>query len=56
MEVVFEKWRHWLEGAQNLFIVLTNHKNIEYMQGAKRLNTRQASYAVFFSCFHFSVT
>lgn len=26
----FEECRHWLEGASHPFIVLTDHKNLEY--------------------------
>ncbi|KAK3523568.1 hypothetical protein QTP70_002476 [Hemibagrus guttatus] len=37
-----EEWRHWLEGARHPFQVLTDHRNLEYLRGAKRLNPRQA--------------
>ncbi|KAK3566607.1 hypothetical protein QTP86_001486 [Hemibagrus guttatus] len=36
------EWRHWLEGAKHPFTVLTDHKNLEYLQAAKRLNPRKA--------------
>lgn len=42
MEVAFEELRHRLDGAQHPCVVLTNHKNMEHMQGAKRLSIRQA--------------
>lgn len=48
-----EEWRHWLEGAQNPFVVWTDHKNLQYIQGAKRLNPRQARWALFFTRFDF---
>ena len=35
-----EEWRYWLEGASVQFIVLTDHKNLEYLRTAKRLNGR----------------
>ncbi|KAK1788053.1 hypothetical protein P4O66_016532 [Electrophorus voltai] len=42
MKLLFEEWRHWLEGAWHPFLVTTDHKNLEYLQTAKRLNSRQA--------------
>lgn len=42
MKAAFEEWRHWLEGSTHPFTVLTNHKNLEYLRTAKRLNPRQA--------------
>ncbi|KAL0190182.1 hypothetical protein M9458_012880 [Cirrhinus mrigala] len=43
MKTTFEEWRHWLEGAKHPFTVLTDHRNLEYLRSAKRLNHRQAS-------------
>ncbi|KAK3509407.1 hypothetical protein QTP70_033974, partial [Hemibagrus guttatus] len=34
---------------------LTNHRNLEYLRGAKRLNPRQARWAIFFTRFMFTV-
>ncbi len=48
--------RHWLEGAQQPFMVLTDHKNLEYLREAKRLNPRQARWALFFTRFNFSIS
>ncbi|KAI3375053.1 hypothetical protein L3Q82_021575, partial [Scortum barcoo] len=42
IKVALEKWRHWLEGAEQPFLVWTDHKNLEYLKSAKRLNSRQA--------------
>ncbi|KAK3517825.1 hypothetical protein QTP70_018984 [Hemibagrus guttatus] len=56
IKVALEEWRHWLEGAHHPFQVLTNHRNLEYLQGAKRLNPRQARWAIFFTQFVFTVT
>lgn len=42
-----EEWRHWLEGANYPFTVVTDHKN---------LNSRQARWALFFTRFHFTIT
>ncbi|KAK3524931.1 hypothetical protein QTP86_011496 [Hemibagrus guttatus] len=43
IKTALEEWRHWLEGAHHPFQVLTDHRNLEYLRGAKRLNPRQAS-------------
>ncbi|KAK3532853.1 hypothetical protein QTP70_000252 [Hemibagrus guttatus] len=51
-----EEWRHWLEGAHHPFQVLADHRNLEYLYGAKRLNPRQARWASFFTRFQFTVT
>ncbi|XP_067233064.1 uncharacterized protein [Chanodichthys erythropterus] len=55
-ELALEEWRHWLEGAAHPFQVLTDHKNLEYLKAAKRLNPRQARWAMFFSRFNFSIS
>ncbi len=51
-----EEWRHWLEGAEHPFVVWTDHKNLEYLKMAKRLNSRQARWALFFSRFNFTLS
>ncbi len=56
MKAAFEEWRHWLEGAKHPFTVLTDHRNLEYLRSAKRLNHRQARWVLFFTRFDFSVT
>ncbi len=56
MKAAMEEWCHWLEGARHPFTVLTDHKNIEYLRSAKRLNPRQTRWALFFTRFHFTVT
>ncbi|KAI3355614.1 hypothetical protein L3Q82_018436, partial [Scortum barcoo] len=43
IKVALEELRHWLEGAEQPFIVWTDHKNLQYLRTAKRLNSRQAS-------------
>ena len=53
VKLALEEWRHWLEGAQVPFQVWTEHKNLEYLQTAKRLNSRQARWSLFFSRFNF---
>ncbi|KAL0151259.1 hypothetical protein M9458_053450 [Cirrhinus mrigala] len=44
-----EEWRHWLEGAKHPFQVITDHKKLQYLQNAKRLNARQARWSMFFT-------
>uniref|UniRef100_A0A3B3DPC6 Gypsy retrotransposon integrase-like protein 1 n=1 Tax=Oryzias melastigma TaxID=30732 RepID=A0A3B3DPC6_ORYME len=56
MKEAFGEWRHWLEGASHPFLVLTDHKNLEYLRSAKRLNSRQARWSLFFSRFQFQIT
>ena len=51
-----EEWRHWLEGAEQPFLVWTDHRNLEYIQTARRLNSRQARWALFFGRFNFSLS
>ena len=56
VKLALEEWRHWLEGAEKPFVVWTDHKNLTYIQTAKRLNSRQARWAFFFSRFNFTLT
>ncbi len=56
VKLALEEWRHWLEGSGVPFIVWTDHKNLEYIQSAKRLNSRQARWALFFGRFDFSIS
>ncbi|KAK3556364.1 hypothetical protein QTP70_007079 [Hemibagrus guttatus] len=56
IKAALEEWRHWLEGARHPFQVLTDHRNLEYLHGAKLLNPRQARWALFFTRFLFTVT
>ncbi|KAL0187931.1 hypothetical protein M9458_015030 [Cirrhinus mrigala] len=56
VRLALEEWRHWLEGSGVPFIVWTDHKNLEYIRSAKRLNSRQARWALFFGRFDFSIS
>ena len=56
IKLAFEEWRHWLEGTRHPFLVQTDHRNLEYIQSAKRLNPRQARWSLFFTRFHFTLT
>lgn len=55
VKLALEEWRHWLEGARQPFLVLTDHKNLQYLKEAKRLNPCQARWALFFTRFHFHI-
>ncbi|KAK3546467.1 hypothetical protein QTP70_026322 [Hemibagrus guttatus] len=56
VKLALEEWRHWLEGAKHPFAVFTDHKNLEYLQAAKRLNPHQSCWALFFTRFHFTIS
>ncbi len=55
-------WRSvWLlvsgdTGSRERFIVWTDHQNLEYIRFAKRLNARQARWALFFGRFDFTIS
>ena len=53
IKLALSEWRHLLEGAPKPFTILTDHKNLLYLQTARRLNSRQARWALFFSRFNF---
>uniref|UniRef100_A0A3Q3LFZ5 Gypsy retrotransposon integrase-like protein 1 n=1 Tax=Mastacembelus armatus TaxID=205130 RepID=A0A3Q3LFZ5_9TELE len=55
IKLALEEWRHWLEGAAHPFLVLTDHKNLQYLREAKRLNPRQAWWALFFTRINFQI-
>lgn len=54
--LALQEWRHWLEGAEHIFIIWTDHKNLEHLRIAKRLNPRQARWALFLERFRFTLT
>ena len=56
VKLALEEWRHWLEGTRVPFLVWTDHRHLEYIQTAKRLNSRQAHWSLFFERFHFSLS
>ncbi len=56
IKLALEEWQHWLEGANHPFTVITDHKNLQYLREAKRLNPRQARWALFFTRFDFTIT
>ncbi|KAL0192767.1 hypothetical protein M9458_011063, partial [Cirrhinus mrigala] len=56
IKLALEEWRHWLEGARHPFVVLTDHRNLEYLRDARQLSPRQARWALFFTCFDFTIS
>lgn len=48
IKMALEEWRHWLEGAKHPFLIWTDHQNLTYFRDAKRLNSRQARWTLFF--------
>ncbi|KAK2908400.1 hypothetical protein Q8A73_009473 [Channa argus] len=56
IKLALEEWRHWLEGVPQPFIIWTDHKNLAHLRTAKRLNSRQARWSLFFDHFNFSLT
>lgn len=55
VKLALEDWRHWLEGTRVSFQVWTDHKNLEYLKTAKKLNPRQARWALIFLSFRFHI-
>ncbi|KAI2662970.1 Transposon Tf2-8 polyprotein [Labeo rohita] len=56
IKLALEEWRHWLEGSNHPFTIITDHKNLQYIREAKRLNPRQARWALFFTRFNYKIT
>ncbi|KAI2644477.1 Transposon Tf2-11 polyprotein [Labeo rohita] len=56
IKLALEEWRHWLEGSNHPFTIITDHKNLQYLREARRLNPRQARWALFFTRFNFKIT
>lgn len=44
IKLALEMWRHWLEGANHHFLVITDHRNLEYLRNTKTLNPRKADF------------
>jgi len=50
-----ESWHHYLEGAKLQFEIWTDHWNLQYFMEAKKLNRRQAQWALYLSRFDFNL-
>ena len=48
-----EAWQHYLEGCKHKIEIWTDHRNLEYFMSAKKLNRRQARWALYLSRFDF---
>ena len=55
VKLALEKWRHWLEGTTDPFLILTNHRNLECIRISGQLNLRQARCALFFTGLNFTL-
>uniref|UniRef100_A0A803TGS2 Gypsy retrotransposon integrase-like protein 1 n=1 Tax=Anolis carolinensis TaxID=28377 RepID=A0A803TGS2_ANOCA len=55
IKAAFENWRHWLEGAKFPIEVHTDHRNLEHLRTARKLNQRQQRWALFFERFDFRI-
>ncbi|KAG1121331.1 hypothetical protein G6F42_012533 [Rhizopus arrhizus] len=51
----FIHWRHYLQDPPHKTLVLTDHRNLEYFLDAKKLNRRQARYAIKLSDYNFVI-
>lgn len=51
-----EEWRPELEGTEEQFDVITDHKNLQHFMTTKLLNQRQARWNEFLSRFNFRIT
>ena len=56
VKMALEEWRHWLEEAEQPFLVWADHKNLEYLCTAKRLKSRQDRWALLFTRFIFTIS
>ncbi|RAL62606.1 hypothetical protein DID88_004453 [Monilinia fructigena] len=50
-----EEWRPELQGSQQEFEILTDHKNLEYFTTTKALNQRQVRWSEFLSHYNFRI-
>ncbi|XP_077137504.1 uncharacterized protein LOC143803164 [Ranitomeya variabilis] len=52
----FKEWRHLLQGAAQQIVVLTDHRNLEFIRSAKCLTPRQARWNLFLNQFNFIIS
>src|SRR5882724_6392407 len=48
-----KEWRHFLAHTTDPFDILTDHRNLTYFMTSKKLNPRQARWAIFLQSFNF---
>lgn len=56
VKVALVEWRHWLEGAEHLFLMWTDHKNLQYVLTAKRLKPEKPGGPYIFTRFNFTLS
>ena len=49
VKLALEEWQHWLKGTKLPFLVWSDHKNLEYIQSARRLNSRRSLFLTWFN-------
>ena len=50
-----EDWRHYLEGATEPVLILTDHQNLQYFATARTLTRRQARWSLFLTRFNYEI-
>jgi len=50
-----EAWRHHLEGVKHRVEIWSDHRNLQYFMSSKKLNRRQARWALYLSRFDFEM-
>lgn len=50
-----ENWRQYLEGASHKIEIWSDHKNLQYFMTTKKLNRRQAHWALYLTRFNFEL-
>lgn len=56
IKVAFEKWQHLLEGDRHPIQVITDHKNLEYLQMNQKLSPWHVCWSLLFSHWNFIIT
>jgi transposase InsO family protein len=54
--VLFQQWRHFLQGGRHKVTVITDHLNLKYFLSTKQLTRRQARWSLFLNEFDFVIT
>ncbi|CAJ0920365.1 unnamed protein product [Ranitomeya imitator] len=52
----FKEWRHHLQGTAQQIVILTDHRNLEFIRSAKCLTPRQARWSLFLNQFNFIIS
>ena len=47
VKLALEEYRHWLEGAKEPFIILTDHRNLEYIRKSEEAESAPSKGAAF---------